>query len=133
MPRTVLVVDDRPEIVRVLGLLLDVDDRLSLVGVAKDGVEALEHSQRGCPDAIVCDVEMPRMDGLEALPLLREACPGAVIIMYSSDTDRAEVAPELGADAVVDKAEDPADLIELLVGLCDSKQDGLESRERPGR
>ena len=133
MPHTVLVVDDRPEIARVLSLLLDVDDRLSLAGVAKNGVEAVKHSQRGCPDAIVCDVEMPRMDGLEALPLLRKACPGAVIIMYSSDTDRAEVAPELGADAVVDKAEDPADLIELLVGLCDSKQDGLESRERPGR
>ena len=131
MPHTVLVVDDRPEIARVLSLLLDVDDRLSLAGVAKDGVEAVAHSQQGCPDAIVCDVEMPRMDGLEALPLLRKACPGAVIIMYSSDTDSADVAPELGADAVVDKAEDPADLIELLVGLCDSQQDGLESRERP--
>jgi CheY-like chemotaxis protein len=105
----------------VLTYLLDSDDRLSLTGIATDGVEALEHSERDCPDAIICDVQMPRMDGLEALPLLRRACPEGVIVMYSSDPDTAKAAHELGADAVVDKADDPASLIELLVGLASSR------------
>jgi CheY-like chemotaxis protein len=121
MPLSVLVVDDRPEVACVLTYLVDSDDRLSLAGIATDGMEALEHSERECPDAIVCDVQMPRMDGLEALPLLRRACPDGVIVMYSSDPETAQAAHELGADAVVDKANDPASLIELLVGLCSDR------------
>jgi CheY-like chemotaxis protein len=121
MPLSLLVVEDRPEIARVLTYLVDSDDRLSLSGIATDGLEALEHLERNCPDAIICDVQMPRMDGIEALPLLREACPDGVIVMYSSDPETAKAAPELGADAVVDKADDPACLIELLVGLCGAR------------
>jgi two-component system chemotaxis response regulator CheB len=121
MPLSVLVVEDRPEIARVLTYLVDSDDRLSLAGIATDGLEALEHSERDCPDAIICDVQMPRMDGIEALPLLRKACPDSVIVMYSSDFETAQAGHELGADAVVDKADDPASLIELLVGLCGAR------------
>jgi CheY-like chemotaxis protein len=71
--------------------------------------------------AIICDVQMPRMDGIEALPLLRKACPDGVILTYSPDPDTAQAAPGLGADAVVDKANDPASLIELLVGLSSDR------------
>jgi len=126
MPLSVLVVDDRPDIARVLTYLVDSDDRLSLIGIARDGVEALEKAKQHGPDAIVCDVQMPRMDGIEALPLLRKACPEAVIVMYSSDPDTARPAPGLGADAVVDKAKDPADLLELLVGLRATRQHARE-------
>ena len=110
MPISVLVVDDRPEIARVLTSLVDSDDRLSLAGIAGDGVEAVQHSEQLNPDAIICDMQMPRMDGIEALPLLRESCPDGVIVIYSSDPDTARNAPGLGADAVVDKAEDPLEL-----------------------
>lgn len=117
MPHSVLVVDDRPEVRKVLAQLLDVDDRLSLAGTASDGIEALEHSSRSRPDAIILDVEMPRMSGLEALPMLRNACPDCVIVMYSSDPAHAEAASQLGADALVDKAGDPFALIDLIVDL----------------
>ena len=121
MPLSVLVAEDRPEIARVLTYLVDSDDRLSLTGVATDGAEALALTEQHRPDAIICDVHMPRMDGLEALPLLRSSCPEAVIVMYSSDPPTANAARALGADAVVDKADDPAGLFELLVGLSASR------------
>lgn len=117
MPLSVLVVDDRPEIATVLSCLVDADDRLSLDGIASDGVAALAHAEEHRPDAIICDVHMPRMDGIEALPLLRATCPEAVIVMYSSDPGTAWAARELGADDVVDKADDPALLLELLITL----------------
>src|SRR5215210_6844017 len=123
MPHSVLVVDDRPDVTRMLTYFLKVDDRVCLAGTAKDGVEALEQTNRGCPDAIILDLEMPRMGGLEALPMLREACPDSVIVMYSSDTAKARLAPELGANALVDKTEDPAGLIDLVVDWCRIKQD----------
>ena len=122
MPLSVLVVDDRPDIARVLAYLVDADDRLSLIGLARDGLEALEQCALHRPDVIVCDVQMPRMDGLEALPLLRKACPDGVIVMYSSAPDTARAATELGADAVVDKADDPVGLLELVVGLSATRQ-----------
>ncbi|MGH3308360.1 MAG: response regulator, partial [Nocardioides sp.] len=107
VPHSVLVVDDRADIMLMLTHFLVADDRLSLAGTAGDGVEALQHSKRGCPDAIILDVEMPRMGGIEALPLLRESCPDCVIVMYSSDPESAKAAEQLGADALVDNAEDP--------------------------
>ena len=118
MAHSVLVVDDRAEIVELLSSFLGADDRLSLDGVARDGVEAVACSERGCADAIILDVEMPRMDGLEALPMLRKACPHGVIVIYSSDPEAATTGPQLGADAVVDKADDPVDLIDVVADLC---------------
>ena len=127
MAHSVLVVDDRPEVVELLSSFLEADDRLSLNGVARDGVEAVAHSERGCPDAIILDVEMPRMSGLEALPMLRRACPTGVIVVYSSDPEGASTGPRLGADAVVDKAGDPLDLIDLVADLCRAKGDVASS------
>ena len=118
MAHSVLVVDDRPEVVELLSSFLGADDRLSLDGVARDGVEAVACSERGCADAIILDVEMPRMDGLEALPMLRKACPHGVIVIYSSDPVGARPGLQLGADAIVDKADDPLDLIDLVADLC---------------
>ncbi|HET8961091.1 response regulator [Nocardioides sp.] len=122
MTLSVLVVEDRPEIARVLTYLVESDDRLSLAGVATDGAEALALTEQHRPDAIVCDLHMPRMDGLEAVPQLRESCPDGVIVMYSSDPHTANAARALGADAVVDKADDPAGLFELLVRLSASRR-----------
>jgi len=82
---SVLVVDDEPIIRTVLGVLIEGDDRLCLVGEAENGRQAVDLARHCCPEAIVCDVEMPVMDGLTALPLLRQHCPHAVIAMYSSD------------------------------------------------
>ncbi|HEX5860946.1 MAG TPA: response regulator [Nocardioides sp.] len=123
MAHSVLVVDDRPEVVELLSSFLEADHRLRLDGVARDGTEAVAHSERGCPDAIILDVEMPRMSGLEALPILRRACPTGVIVIYSSDPVGARTAPRLGADAVVDKADDPLDLIDLVADLCRTRSD----------
>lgn len=118
MAHSVLVVDDRPEITRLLTHFLEVDDRLTVAATASNGIEAVEYCEHKCPDAIILDMEMPRMDGLEALPLLRKSCPDCVIVIYSSDPDRANAAPKFGADACVDKAQDPIALIELVLNLC---------------
>ena len=120
MAHSVLVVDDRLEVVDMLSTFVKADERLTLAGVARDGVEAVARSECGCPDAIILDVEMPRMDGLQALPILRRACPDGVIVIYSSNPDGAGNARQLGADAVADKAEDPLGLIDLVADLCRS-------------
>ncbi len=69
-PLEILTVDDSVSVRRVLGKLIEGAGWRPTP--AKDGLEALELLQRGLsPDAILLDVEMPRMDGYELLGVLR--------------------------------------------------------------
>jgi two-component system, chemotaxis family, protein-glutamate methylesterase/glutaminase len=61
--------------------------RMELCGVASDGVECLEQIRRLCPDALVLDLEMPRLNGLEVLDRLRTECPELPVIMCSAYTE----------------------------------------------
>jgi chemotaxis response regulator CheB len=117
-PLSVLLVDDQPHVRHLVDMLVSADPRLVLAGMARDGLSAVAEARRHCPDAIVCDVQMPVMDGLQALPLLHEACPASVIVMYSSDVDAAWRALNEGADAVFDKAHDAGLLLDHLAELC---------------
>lgn len=116
-----LVVDDRDTVRDLFTLLIETDERLTLAATAVDGAQAVEHVEGGCPDAVILDVRMPRMNGLEALPILRAACAETVIVVYSSDPDSARTAVKLGANAVLDKSTDPIAVLELLADLCTSR------------
>ncbi|MEM1485896.1 response regulator [Oscillospiraceae bacterium PP1C4] len=54
-----------------------------VVGLAKDGVEAIEAVQRLQPDLIFLDIQMPKMDGLQVLKKLKEMGSRAHVIMLS--------------------------------------------------
>lgn len=69
MSFTALVVDDEPHIRRVAELALR-----SIGGTvisASDGEQAWEEVQASCPDILVSDVQMPKMDGLHLVGLIR--------------------------------------------------------------
>lgn len=127
MPFSVLLVDDSPVVRQVLTMLIDTDERLTLARAVGDGLQAAEAVSDDCPDAIVCDVAMPRMDGLEAVPILRAACPSAVIVMYTSDPEAAYTAFELGADDVIAKTVDPRDLMDRIVDVFARRTDPPET------
>jgi two-component system, chemotaxis family, protein-glutamate methylesterase/glutaminase len=61
--------------------------RMELCGVARDGVECLEQMRQLCPDVLVLDLEMPRMNGLDVLDRLRVENPGLPVIMCSAYTE----------------------------------------------
>ncbi len=64
-----MIVDDEPEILRILQLNLEKLD-ISIEFV-KDGVEAMESIIKSVPDLIVTDITMPRMNGYELLGRLK--------------------------------------------------------------
>lgn len=74
------------------------DPRIEVIGIAKNGVEAVEKARELDPDVITLDIEMPEMTGLEALPFIRKQS-GARVIMLSSldDPDTTYRALSLGA------------------------------------
>jgi DNA-binding NarL/FixJ family response regulator len=93
-------------------MLLDAESDLSVIGEACDGEAALNLTTSLCPDVVLMDVEMPRMDGIAAASVLHATCPRALIIMLSIHDDaltRAR-AEEAGAAAFVAKSM-PADTL----------------------
>src|SRR5437588_12848484 len=89
---TILVVDDSPDMLRYLRMVLELDSYR--VETANNGVEALQRVRNGTvPEAVVLDLQMPEMDGLKTLGRLLELQPQVKVIMWSGVFDADRVRP----------------------------------------
>jgi two-component system chemotaxis response regulator CheB len=80
-PIRVLVVDDSAFMRHTLAKSLEAHPDITLVGKARDGLDALDQVKALRPDVVTLDVEMPRMDGLTALRRIMAECPTRVIML----------------------------------------------------
>jgi two-component system chemotaxis response regulator CheB len=101
----VLVVDDSAFVRKVVTQMLLRSPFVEVVGVARDGAEALELCERLAPDVITLDLVMPNVDGLEFLRRQMAIRPTPVIICSISHESGAAAleAFELGAVEFVQK------------------------------
>ncbi|HUK46831.1 MAG TPA: response regulator transcription factor [Terriglobales bacterium] len=106
----ILVVDDEPQITRVLKTTLS--SQGYGVRSASDGEEALNELKAWSPDLIITDLRMPRMDGLELCRQVRKnsRLPIIVLSVKGEETTKVE-ALDAGADDYVTK---PFSVNELL-------------------
>lgn len=81
----VLVVDDSGFFRRRLSELISADPRLTVVGTAANGQEAVDEALRLKPDVITMDYEMPVMDGITALRQIHKT-KAIPVLMFSSLT-----------------------------------------------
>ena len=100
----ILLVDDVADVRDLVGVIAQMDDRVSVVHEVPDGAAAIDlvRQQPGI-DVVVLDYEMPGGNGVDVLPRLRELLPGATIVLYTSNVSVAEAALAAGADDVIDK------------------------------
>jgi len=106
----ILIVDDEPQITRVLRTTLSAQ-RYD-VRVANNGETALEIMKDWAPDLVITDVSMPAMDGLELCRELRNRSQVPIIVLSVKEDERTKVkALDLGADDYVTK---PFSITELL-------------------
>ncbi len=77
----VLVVDDSILMRSIVGDMLNVPGEIGVVGVAKNGLEAIAKTKELRPDVITMDVEMPKMDGITALRQIMKEQPTPVIML----------------------------------------------------
>lgn len=69
----VLLVDDEAPILNNLNRVLPWQEMgMTVVGMARSGMEALRIAEEECPDLVLCDIRMPVMDGLTFVRKLRE-------------------------------------------------------------
>ena len=95
--KRILVVDDSSEVRRLIEDLIDAQaGPCEVVGVARDGYEAINLAARLLPDVIIMDLNMPRMDGERATDLITESFPEIEVIGLTGSGDPAKL---LGAGA----------------------------------
>lgn len=108
--RRILVVDDEPQITRVLRTSLS--SQGYDLRVANDGETALEIMKDWVPDLVITDLSMPNMDGLELCRRLRSESQIPIIVLSVRGEERTKVkALDAGADDYVMK---PFGIEELL-------------------
>jgi two-component system KDP operon response regulator KdpE len=106
----ILVVDDEPQLTRVLRTGLK--SRGYDVRVAADGLSAFEVFGDWHPDLLITDLAMPNMDGLELTRQIRGISQVPIIVLSAKDEEKTKIeALDLGADDFVTK---PFGIDELL-------------------
>lgn len=83
----VLVVDDSMVVRRIWADMISEAPDMEVVGMASDGLQALEKIRELKPDVVTLDIQMPRMDGLATLEAILQRHP-LPVIMVSSLTQR---------------------------------------------
>jgi len=119
MGRSLLLVDDEPDIRLIAGLALRQVGGWT-VHEASSGAEALAHLARELPDAIVLDMMMPEMDGLQTLAAIRELYGESLPIVFMTakvQTHERALYLERGAVGVIAKPFDPMALPRQLAEL----------------
>ncbi len=110
---TVLIVDDEPQIRRLLsGTLTRAGYRVAEAGSARQVIDALGEVQ---PDVVLLDLGLPDRDGLELIPAIHKQSKAAILVVSARDaTDLKVTALDLGA---VDYVTKPFDTEEMLARL----------------
>lgn len=101
----VVLADDDGGFVESLRTMVDEEPSLAVVGVAGDGLEAIELVDELEPQAVVIDLHMPCLDGVSAVARMRQDHPGLCLIAITGDGEPElhRAVEEAGADVVLMK------------------------------
>jgi DNA-binding NarL/FixJ family response regulator len=118
--KTILVVDDSPDVRHVVRTFLERDASFKVCGEAGDGLEAIKKAELLTPDLLLLDFLMPGMNGIDVANVLRQLLPKTKIAIFSNYTHDfgARLSSAVGIDAVIAKGSlaDMAKSLKKLIG-----------------
>ncbi|WP_299090115.1 chemotaxis response regulator protein-glutamate methylesterase [uncultured Metabacillus sp.] len=109
----VLVVDDSAFMRKLIPDLLSEEEKIEVIGTARNGQDAVKKVELLNPDVITMDVEMPIMNGLEALKKIMKQFPKPVIMLSSTTKEGAQNAILSLQDGAFDFIAKPSGAISL--------------------
>lgn len=107
-----LIADDQELILESLHIVLSMEEDFEIVGLAKNGEEAVKSCEQLQPDIVLMDINMPVMDGVAATAKIKERTPATKVIILTSYREVEYVLTALshGAEGYLLKAIHPKEL-----------------------
>jgi DNA-binding NarL/FixJ family response regulator len=121
MPTRVLIADDHTLFAEALEAILAGDERIAVVGRAKNGEEAVQLVGSLDPDVVLMDISMPVMDGIEATQRITDDGSGpSVLVLTGSESPKdIDAARRAGASGYVTKDRIAAELVQAILDAAD--------------
>ena len=119
----VLLAEDHTLVRQGFRRILEDDARITVVGEARTGIEAIEQCKELKPDVVVMDLSMPELGGLEATAEVLKANPQIKVVILSMYSNEAYVrkAFELGAKGYILKNAIEVDLTRAVMALAEGQ------------
>jgi DNA-binding NarL/FixJ family response regulator len=95
----IVIADDQRVVRDGLAMLVGLIDGIEIVGMAADGLEALEVARSERPDVVLMDLRMPNLDGAEATKTIRADLPATHVLVLTTYADDNSLFPALQAGA----------------------------------
>jgi two-component system chemotaxis response regulator CheB len=83
----ILIVDDSPTEAALIKHIIDSAEDMTVIGIAKNGREAIALTAQLKPDLITMDIQMPVMDGLKATQIIMSQYPTPIIVISATISD----------------------------------------------
>ena len=133
-----VLADDHRVFAEGLGVMLDAQDDLAVLGVAHDSHQAIELAARHEPTVLLLDAHMPGPDLATTLRAVRASSPATKVLMLSADTRRETIAEalEAGADGFLAKDASSRQVAGAIRSLADGQDSvvvAAEADTRPAR
>lgn len=84
---SIVIADDQMLTREGLRTILDLEEDMRVIGVAKNGEEACQLAEALHPDLVLLDIRMPLMDGISALKRIKQQCPNTRILILTTFID----------------------------------------------
>jgi DNA-binding NarL/FixJ family response regulator len=95
----VVIADDQRVVREGLAMLVGLIDGIEIVGMAADGLQAVELARTERPDVVLMDLRMPNLDGVEATRTIRADLPATQMLVLTTYADDDSLFPALRAGA----------------------------------
>jgi DNA-binding NarL/FixJ family response regulator len=95
----IVIADDQRVVRDGLAMLVGLIDGIEIVGMAADGLQAVELARTERPDVVLMDLRMPNLDGVEATRTIGADLPATQILVLTTYADDDSLFPALQAGA----------------------------------